>query len=79
MGFPARVLTSSIPTTKMESGKSTQSTKPAESQNKQPAEERQKEPTAILLGNRGTREDDESPWPPKYVTDDMAWTLKLSS
>ncbi|XP_064902656.1 calpastatin isoform X17 [Columba livia] len=34
----------SIPTTKMESGKNTQSTKPTDSQNKQPAEERQKEP-----------------------------------
>ncbi|KAK2523232.1 Cast [Columba guinea] len=36
----------SIPATKMESGKNTQSTKPTDSQNKQPAEERQKEPTA---------------------------------
>ncbi|XP_065512119.1 calpastatin isoform X2 [Caloenas nicobarica] len=35
----------SIPTTKMESGKNAQSTKPTDSQNKQPAEERQKEPT----------------------------------
>ncbi|XP_009979078.1 PREDICTED: calpastatin-like, partial [Tauraco erythrolophus] len=37
--------TKSEPPTKPESGKNTQSTKPADSQNKQPSEERQKEPS----------------------------------
>ncbi|KAM6037112.1 calpastatin isoform 5-T5 [Theristicus caerulescens] len=37
--------TKSAPTTKTESGKNVQSTKPTDSQNKQPSEERQKEPS----------------------------------
>ncbi|XP_009466908.1 PREDICTED: calpastatin [Nipponia nippon] len=37
--------TKSAPTTKTESGKNMQSTKPTDSQNKQPSEERQKEPS----------------------------------